>query len=126
MSGSVVWFTLSARDPDALGRFYEALLSWEVEEATLTSIDTGVSGAFRVVRSGGLPGSISQEDERGVVLMVEVDDLDSALERARALGASVTREDFVIEGLGGADGGVRTAWMHDPGGNRLTLVSRAS
>jgi predicted enzyme related to lactoylglutathione lyase len=84
-----------------------------------------LSGAFRVIRSGGLPGSISPEEERGVVLMVDVEDLDAALERARALGASVTREDFRIEGLDGADGRVRTAWMHDPGGNRLALVSRA-
>jgi hypothetical protein len=45
MSGSVVWFC-PARDPDALRRFYEALLSREVEEARLTSTDTGVSGAF--------------------------------------------------------------------------------
>lgn len=66
MSGSVVWFTLSARDPDALGRFYEALLSWEVEEATLTSMDTGVSGAFRLVRSGDLRGASLRRRSAGL------------------------------------------------------------
>jgi len=123
MNGSVVWFTMSARDPDALARFYQELLSWEVEEAHITSADSGASGAFRVVRSGGLPGSISQEAEAGVVLMVEVDDLDAALERARALGASVTHEEFDLEGLDGEDGRYRTAWMRDPSGNRLALVA---
>jgi predicted enzyme related to lactoylglutathione lyase len=124
MSGSVVWFTLTARDPDALRRFYEALLSREVEEARLTSTDTGVSGAFRLIRSGGIPGSTSEEDERGVVLSFEVDDLDAALGRARALGA-VGHTGDRVEGLDGADRRFRTAWMHDPGGNRLALVSRA-
>lgn len=123
MNGSVVWFTMSAREPERLARFYEDLLSWRVEEARITSADSGVSGTLRVVRSGGLPGSISEEDEVGVVLMVEVDDLDEALERARALGASVTREDFDIEGLDGEGGRYRTAWMYDPAGNRLALVA---
>jgi predicted enzyme related to lactoylglutathione lyase len=125
MSGSIVWFTMSARDPDALAHFYEALLSWEVDEARLTSRDEGVSGRFRVVRSGGLSGSISEENETGVALMVEVDDLDEAVERARALGASVTREDFDLQGLDGEDGRYRTAWMRDPSGNRLALVASA-
>jgi predicted enzyme related to lactoylglutathione lyase len=125
MNGSIVWFTLSTRDPHALARFYEALLSWEVEEGRLTSTDTGVSGTFRVVRSGGLQGSISVEDERGVVLMVQVDDLDATLDRARVLGASAIREDFEVEGLGDANGRYRTAWMNDPGGNRIALVESA-
>ena len=76
-----------------------------------------------MIRSGGLPGSISPEDETGVVLIVEVDNLHEALGRARALGASVTREDFDLEGLGGGDGRYRTAWMRDPAGNRLALVA---
>lgn len=125
MAGSVVWFTLSARDPDALARFYRELLSWQVEDARITSADSGMSGAFRMIRSGGLPGSITEEEEAGVVLMVEVDDLEAALERARALGASVTREDFDLEGLDGDDGRYRTAWMRDPSGNRLALVASA-
>ena len=125
MGGSVVWYTLSARDADALGRFYQSLLSWEVEEARLTSTQTGVRGPFRVVRSGGITGSISQEDEPGVVLMVEVDDLHVAVQRARTLGASVTEEEFEVEGRRRGNGRYRTAWMHDPGGNRLALVASA-
>lgn len=124
MSNTIVWFTLSAEDPDALTSFYGDLLAWEVDEARLTSTDSGVSGKLRTIRTGGLPGSISTEDERGIVLVVEVDDLAATLGRARELGVTVTREGFEIEGLGDIDGRFRTAWMHDPEGNRLALVKR--
>ena len=40
MGGTVVWFTLSARDPEGLSGSYRDLLGWDVEEARLTS-DTG-------------------------------------------------------------------------------------
>jgi predicted enzyme related to lactoylglutathione lyase len=121
MSGSVVWFTLSARDPDALAGFYEHLLAWQVDEGRLTS-DAGVSGPFRILRTGGLPGSISTEDERGVVLMVEVDDLDGALERVRELGVSAIRESYEVEGTAIGSGRYRIVWFDDPAGNRLALV----
>ena len=70
MGNTIVWFTLSARDPEALSDFYQALLDWEVSEARLTATPAGASGTFRAIETGGLPGSISTEDERGVVLMV--------------------------------------------------------
>lgn len=82
MSNTIVWFTLSAADPDALTSFYGDLLAWEVDEARLTSTDSGVSGKLRTIRTGGLPGSISTEDERGIVLLVEVDDEPGGRPRA--------------------------------------------
>ncbi len=126
MSGSVVWFTVSARDPDELTSFYRRVLGWEVEAGRLTS-DTGGSGTFRALRTGGLGGSISTEDERGVVLMVEVDDLEGTLERARELGVSGIRESYELEGLGSRDGAYRVAWLlEDPAGNRLALIGASS
>jgi predicted enzyme related to lactoylglutathione lyase len=122
MGGSVVWFTLSARDPDTLAGFYRHVLAWEVEEGRLTS-DEGPSGMFRTLTTRGLGGSISTEEECGVVLMVEVDDLDETLERARDLGVSATSETYQIEGLGTRDGRRRVAWLDDPEGNRLALVA---
>ncbi|HKN81112.1 MAG TPA: hypothetical protein VJZ98_07235 [Actinomycetota bacterium] len=64
MKGSIMWFTLSARDLDALAGFYEHVLAWEVDVGRLTS-DAGVTGAFRTLRTAGLGGSISTEEERG-------------------------------------------------------------
>ena len=124
MSGSVVWFTLSARDPEALAGFYEHVLAWEVEAGRLTS-DTGTSGVFRALRTGGLGGSISTEDEAGVVLMVEVDDLEGTLERARELGISEIRETYEVAGLTRGEGRYQVAWFDDPAGNRLALVGSA-
>jgi predicted enzyme related to lactoylglutathione lyase len=124
MGGSVVWFTLSARDPDTLAGFYRHVLAWEVEEGRLTS-DTGSGGVFRTLRTPGLGGSISTEEQRGVVLMVEVDDLDQTLERARDLGVSATSETYRIDGLDTENGRRRVAWLDDPEGNRLALVADA-
>ena len=125
MGGTVVWFTLSARDPEGLGGFYRDLLGWDVEEARLTS-DTGAGGVFRSLRTGGLPGSISAEDEHGVVLVVEVDDLDATVEQARGLGIAEIQETYEFEGLRTGDGTYRVAWMRDPEGNRLALLGAAS
>ena len=125
MGGTVVWFTLSARDPEGLSGFYRDLLGWEVEEARLTS-DAGASGAFRALRSGGLPGSISTEAERGVALVVEVDDLDATVEQARGLGIAEIQETYEFEGLQTGDGRYRVAWMRDPEGDRLALLGAAS
>ena len=122
MGGEVVWFTLSAREPDALTSFYEDLLGWNVDQARLTS-DSGVSGTLRVIETGGLPGSISNENERGVVLMVQVDDLDATLDHAHVLGTAPIREDYEVEGIGLGDGRYRVAWLTDPEGNRLALVA---
>ncbi|HEX5955014.1 MAG TPA: VOC family protein [Solirubrobacterales bacterium] len=121
MNSSIMWFTLSARDPDALASFYEHVLAWEVDEGRLTS-NAGVSGAFRTLRTGGLGGSISTEEERGVVLMVQVDDLDGTLDRAREHGVSSIDETYVVEGLEAGDGRYRVAWLDDPAGNRLALA----
>jgi predicted enzyme related to lactoylglutathione lyase len=122
MGNEVVLFTLSARDPEALAHFYRNLLAWDVVDARLTSSDSGASGTFRALQTGGLPGSISTEQEQGVVLMVKVDDLDSTIERARELGVMPVREGFELEGLGRGDERFQVAWMRDPEGNRLALV----
>ena len=122
MGNEIVWFTLSARDPEALAGFYRSLLAWDVEEAWLTATDAEVRGRFRAVRTGGLPGSISTEQERGVVLLVRVDDLDATIERALELGVTPVREGFELEGLGRGDERFQVAWMQDPEGNRLALV----
>jgi predicted enzyme related to lactoylglutathione lyase len=123
MGNAVTWFQLSAQDGERLARFYRAFLDWNVREARLTSTDAGVSGTFRVVETGGLSGNISSDDPGvGVVLFVEVDDLGTALERARELGIEkIWREDFDLRELGDADGRYETAWMEDPAGNRLAL-----
>ena len=129
MGSPVVQFHLSARDPDALAGFYEALLSWNVRETRLTSVEAGVSGRFRWLETGGgVPGGIAQEPtETGVVMIVRVDDVEATLRRAQELGAMVHgREAFSLEGTDDADGVYDLGWVTDPAGNRIAVLeSRA-
>jgi hypothetical protein len=124
MTSSVMWFTFRARSGRA-SELLRARASCEVEEGRLTS-DAGVSGSFRTLRTGGLSGSISTEEERGVVLMVQVEDLDGALERAGELGVPAIDETYLVEGLAAGTGRYRVAWLDDPAGNRLALAEVAA
>ncbi len=129
MGNPVVQFHLSAPHPDVVAGFYEALLSWRVRETRLTSVEAGIGGTFRWVQTGGgVPGGIALEPvERGVVLIVQVEDVETTLHRAGELGATVHgRETFSIEGAEGADGVYELGWITDPAGNRMALARSRS
>ena len=129
MAERVVRFWLSAKDPERLGRFYEGLFDWRVRTGGLTSVEAGVTGRLHLLDTGGeIPGLIALEPERrGAALMVEVDDLESALERARRMGASLAwRETFELAEAGDLDGRFELAAIVDPEGNRVELLAVAS
>jgi predicted enzyme related to lactoylglutathione lyase len=123
MSGAVVGFQLSATDPEELGRFYTDVLAWDVRIATLSSQPDGIGGAFRLVATGGAAGSIACEAmQRGAALIVEIDDLDGTLERARELGAStVWRAPMSIAEPGEPARIFDIAEVIDPQGNRVQI-----
>ena len=106
--GELAYLQLPAADVVRSAGFYETLFGWRVER--------GKSG-FEA------PGLIGQwvEDrppapDAGPLLWLNVDDVDAALELARALDGEVVSEPE-------ADGPVRVlATIHDPAGNTLGLV----
>jgi predicted enzyme related to lactoylglutathione lyase len=125
MSGEVVRFWLSAKDPDGLGRFYRELFGWSVRIGDLTSVEAGLTGRLRILDTGGaVPGLIAGEDEPGgIALMLEVDDVESVLENAVRRGARHRSiETFELAGAGGEDGRYVVAEVVDPEGNRIELV----
>jgi predicted enzyme related to lactoylglutathione lyase len=90
MTADVIHFQLRAADPDALAGFYEHVLGWRLQPATMTAVDAGVGGRYRWLSPGphGIDGGIVEDQAAtGAVVVVEVDDLAATLERAKASGA---------------------------------------
>jgi len=116
MGCPVVQFEIGCRDVEKAGAFYSALFGWTVGEVhgTTAAIDTG-SGR-------GVPGAftaLGHEPHRYVHVYVEVEDVDTIVDRAKAAGG-----DMVVGPLdipGGSPYG-RFAWITDPEGNTIGLL----
>ncbi|MCB9780390.1 MAG: VOC family protein [Alphaproteobacteria bacterium] len=80
--GTILWHEIAGRDPAALRAFYGELFGWQL---TTTRPDydmfTGPDGQ----PTGGI-GAVGEHS--WTTFYVAVDDIDAALTRARALGAS--------------------------------------
>ena len=119
----VVWFEIRVSDLDRTMSFYGELLGWEFEPLTdydpeYITIDTGVgSVGGAIVRSPDPRRSTSPS----VILYVEVRDLDSTVERAVSLGATVHRSRTEITKTAGS-----FVLIHDPEGNTLGLWSASA
>jgi predicted enzyme related to lactoylglutathione lyase len=102
------------RDPAAAEAFYTGLFGWRVRR------DNALG--YRRLETGGLDGGIwpAPPDAQGFVqLFVAVDDLSSAVERARSLGAEV-----IVPITELPDGGAM-AILRDPVGIPFGMVRRS-
>jgi predicted enzyme related to lactoylglutathione lyase len=106
--GTFCWVDLGARDPDAAGDFYAAVLGWELgpsggaetADYRLALVDgMAVAGLYR--GQGGAPAWTSY---------VSVEDADAAAARAGELGATVAMGPMQVLDLG------RSALLIDPQG----------
>lgn len=90
--GTTVWQELEARDASGLAEFYAALLGWELEldgdRGRFTRSGDLVAG---LVITPGLP-----HDRIGWRCYLGADDLDAAVERAVAAGATVQTADKAL------------------------------
>ena len=114
MADRVVAWQVVSRDPDAMSAFFGGLFGWRV------TADNGL-GYREVAVDGGVGGGIwpaPPEAADVVQLFVGVDDVDAALDRAAALGATVIvpRQDL--------PDGDRMAVIAAPGGSTWGLVQR--
>lgn len=107
----VVHFEIRSHDPDRLRAFYADLFSWDIGDGAIMNIPAGLGGP-----EPGPAGHIRRDDHTGVTLYIQVRDLSESLERATALGGSVTLEPLDVPG------GPTIAGITDPEGNPVTLV----
>ena len=92
MSGKLVWLDLTMPDAETVRDFHADVVGWKPE-----GVDMGGYEDFTIVRgeTGEAVAGIcfnrgtNAEIPVGWIPYFEVDDLDAALERARALGAEV-------------------------------------
>jgi predicted enzyme related to lactoylglutathione lyase len=109
----VVHFEITAKDPDALAPFYEAMFNWSIHEGPIRFFAAGLGGP-----EPGPAGHLRQSERSGVTLYVQVRDLAESLERATSLGGAVTMGAFDVPA------GPTIAGITDPEGNPITLVQQ--
>ena len=116
MGDPVVYFEIMGGDGDALGRFYGELFGWRMEPVessgggyrlAYTDAGSGIDGGL-----GSFPGAPSY-----VTVYVRVGDLDAAVERAQALGATVLAPPREVAP------GTHAAVLTDPEGHTIGLLA---
>jgi uncharacterized protein len=117
-----VHFEIHASNPPALIQFYSALFGWTFnkwEGGDYWMIHTGpdeqpgINGGL-MPRRGPLPES--QAAVNAFVITVDVDDIDSAVERGKAAGASMALPKMPVPGIGWL------AYLKDPDGNIFGMM----
>lgn len=112
----VVWFEIAVEDLERAKRFYNGMFGWTFERLE------GHEPAYWTIRTekGPAGGLVLQDEWRqpsgGVVLYVEVADLQRLAERALDLGGGLVQGSKRITPEAGS-----FALIHDPEGNLLGL-----
>ena len=133
MSNPVMHFQLCAEDVDAMSAFYREVFDWQIQPRRLTSVDADLSGSYPFIEAeeGGIAGGITDRipTKGGAVLVIEVDDIDSTMERVVDLGGrkrfpGSPPEPMAISADESAD--VRFTWVEfeDPEGNLVAIIQR--
>jgi glyoxylase I family protein len=97
-------------DIQAARRWYEALVGRPEDNHPMDSLVE-----WRVTESGWVQVFHDPERAGSTLLNFAVDDLEAQVAELEARG-------LVVEDIQTANKGVRTASLHDPDGNRITLV----
>jgi uncharacterized protein len=121
--GTFLWNELAAKDPAKSGALYADLLGWETAEVPMPD------GTYTLFRSGGNDsgGMYQILPEHGpmpqawisYVAVDDVDDVDAAAAKVKALGGEVLTEPFDVPNTG------RICIITDPDGGTLGLMKPA-
>jgi predicted enzyme related to lactoylglutathione lyase len=105
---TVSHFEIYAGDPDKLTKFYTSLFDWTVtpvpgtDYSLIYSAETDAQGMLK--QPGAINGGILKRPDgyqmNGFVNYVIVDSIEQAVERAKSLGARVTKDKTVVPGMG--------------------------
>jgi predicted enzyme related to lactoylglutathione lyase len=108
----VVHWELRARDPEKQRAFYSKMFNWDITDGKVMRIPAGVEPP------PSISGQIRQSDTPGVTIFIQVLDLQQSLDRAVALGGTVTHQ------IRHAPGQASLAGIADPEGNPISLVQQ--
>ncbi|MGG3280041.1 VOC family protein [Paenibacillus solani] len=90
--GRVVSFEMSSQNPEKANEFYTNVFGWEIFEPNWGYWPVKTS---KEEEPGGIDGGISKgpaDYPHGTRLILEVDSIDDALEKAKENGAQIIRE----------------------------------
>jgi uncharacterized protein len=126
MTGRVVHFELPFDDGDRARSFYRDAFGWtlqDIPEMEYTGVQTGPGGADGMPDEPGYIGGglfeRGDDEPRGPVVVIDVPDIDAALERIGELGGSVATPKMTVGDMGHA------AYFRDPEGNVVGLWQNA-
>ncbi len=126
MSGRVVHFEIPYDDGDRARGFYKELFGWQVQEMPemdYTIVSTGpMSGDGQPTEPGYVNGGLlsrTQAASPGPVVVVDVDDIDTALKQAETAGGQTVVGRSPVGQMG------FTAYVRDPEGNVIGLWETA-
>lgn len=105
---TIVHFDIAGPDAAQLQSFYHGLCGWTIAER-------GPGYAQIATPQGSPDGAITEAEIPGLILGLQVADLDKALSKVQALGGSIAMPAL-------DNGWVRKATVRDPAGNCLTLI----
>jgi len=100
MANAFVHVELNTTDVEQAKSFYGKLFNWELED-----VEMGPSGTYTMIKPGkGTGGGILKHPIPGEpsvwLAYVEVEDIGSATEKARELGATIVKDSVEVPGAG--------------------------
>lgn len=120
---AVAHFEIYADDPDTLAKFYTNLFDWKIEPVPgmdyrmVHTTDTDAQG--HPTSAGGINGGIAKRpagyEMNGAANYVTVESIEATVDKAKKLGARVTREKMAVPGMGWF------AMFMDPQGNHFAI-----
>jgi predicted enzyme related to lactoylglutathione lyase len=111
-SNPVTWFEILGKDGASLQKFYADLFGWKIDASNPMNYGM-VEG-----KDGGIGGGIaaSQDQAPQLTVYVAVDDVQTALDKAKGLGAEVVMPPMDVPG------GPQIAQFRDPQGNVVGIM----
>lgn len=125
MSGRVVHFEIPFDDGDRARTFYKEVFDWEImelPELEYTMVSSGPTGEEGPTEAGFINGGLMQRQEPYMApnLVIEVDNIESALSAVSEAGGSTVNERMAVGDMGFA------AYFTDTEGNLVGLWESAS
>ncbi|MCG9128601.1 VOC family protein [Candidatus Poribacteria bacterium] len=118
MGNPVTFFEIAGKEGEKLNKFYSTVFGWKIDS-------NPYGGTYMIEADAGIHGHIfSESEEMGynnhVTFYIEVDNLQSSLDKAEELGGKTLIPPQVIPGDNGA-----FAIFLDPSGNYIGLYKQS-
>lgn len=113
MPAPVVHFEIGSTDSAKTAAFYKAVFNWEMAAAGAAQLITGGHEGGPT----GMLNALGHPPDNYVMIYVQVDDIDLAIERAIAAGGTK------IVGPAPLPDGRRFAWIRDTASNVIGMLS---